>query len=90
MLSREDISRELLDVYPAKCVDMETAAVYQAAFLHSIPCASVRCISDIVDQQQSMLAILRYVQPLCQHLAAFLSHILPVLIEKYRRDNEGE
>jgi len=89
VLSRTDISQGLLDVYPAICVDMETAAVYQAAVLHSIPCVSVRCISDIVGHQQSVLAILRYVQPLCQHLASFLSYVLPVLIEKQRKFKEG-
>lgn len=35
--------------YPALCVDMESAAIAHTAFVHEVPFAVIRCISDLAD-----------------------------------------
>jgi len=85
VFSKDKITQGLLDVFPAKCVDMETAAIFQAASLRNIPCAAVRCISDVADDHRPLFAALRYVEPLCQHLASFLSHNISGLMEEYSK-----
>lgn len=42
----------VLDAFPGEsplCVEMESAAVAQVAFVHGIPFAALRCISDLAD-----------------------------------------
>lgn len=41
---------ELLNIYHALCVEMESAAIAQTAYINSIPFAAVKCISDFANE----------------------------------------
>ena len=80
--SLDQITSEILELYQAKCVDMETGAVYQAAAIFHIPCVAIRCISDQIGKS-SPLDILRNMRVLCHHLADIIDKSLSVMLQEY-------
>ena len=53
-ITDSEIKKNLIQKYDPYAVDMETAAVGQTAWRNQIPFVSVRCISDLADDEGAM------------------------------------
>ncbi len=53
-ITDSEIKKNLIQKYDPYAVDMETAAVGQTAWRNNIPFVSVRCISDLADDEGAM------------------------------------
>ena len=53
-ISSDDVKKNLIDRFAGDCVEMEGAAIAQAARLNNIPFVVIRAISDKADNSAEM------------------------------------
>ena len=53
-INRGDVRRRIHDLFGAKAVEMEGAAVAHACYVHGVPCGVLRSISDQANGQSDM------------------------------------
>lgn len=78
VFDEKEISAQLISEYKALCVDMESAAVYQACEQFKISCIAIRFISDIVSRS-SPLQILRYKDSVCKYIGKLMGEFIPII-----------
>lgn len=53
-VSSAEVKEKLVNLFQAKCTEMEGAAIAHAAYLNKVPCVIIRAISDKADNSATM------------------------------------
>ncbi|MBU3840605.1 MAG: 5'-methylthioadenosine/adenosylhomocysteine nucleosidase [Candidatus Ruminococcus intestinipullorum] len=77
-ISSEEVKNKIVELFDAKCTEMEGAAIAHAAYLNHVPCVIIRAISDKADHS-AVVDYPTFEKKAIAHSVELLRELLPTL-----------